>query len=61
MGRGLTYQYPHMHPNHYVAQQYAPLEAKGMPYYTPSEEGFENEIRALRRERGFQDAPDPNR
>ena len=61
LGCGEGYRYAHDYPGHYVAQQYAPLEAKGMPYYTPSEEGFENEIRALRRERGFQDAPDPNR
>lgn len=33
MGRGLTYQYPHMHPNHYVAQQYLPEELKNRHYY----------------------------
>ena len=29
-----------------------------MPYYTPSEQGFEKEIRALRAERGFNDPPE---
>ena len=33
MGRGLTYQYPHQHPNHYVAQQYLPDALQGRQYY----------------------------
>ena len=33
MGRGLTYQYPHLHPNHYVAQQYLPDALQGRQYY----------------------------
>ncbi len=49
VGSGEGYLYPHDFPNHYVAQQYAPIEAKGMPYYEPSEMGFENEIIRLRR------------
>ncbi|MGI6174293.1 MAG: replication-associated recombination protein A [Christensenellales bacterium] len=53
LGSGEGYLYPHNFPNHYVKQQYAPLEAKGMPYYEPSEEGFEKEIRKLRKERGI--------
>ncbi len=61
LGCGEGYRYAHDYPGHFVQQQYAPLEARGMPYYTPSEEGFENDIRALRRDRGFEDAPDPNR
>lgn len=61
LGFGEGYKYAHDYPGHYVEQQYAPLEAQGMPYYTPSEEGFEEEIRALRLERGFVDAPDPNK
>ena len=61
LGCGEGYRYAHDYPGHFVQQQYAPLETRGMPYYTPSEEGFENDIRALRRDRGFEDAPDPNR
>lgn len=33
MGRGLTYQYPHQHANHYVAQQYLPDALQGRQYY----------------------------
>lgn len=33
MGRGLTYQYPHQHLNHYVAQQYLPDALQGRQYY----------------------------
>ena len=58
LGFGAGYKYPHDFPGHYVEQAYAPLEAEGMPYYTPSEQGFEREIRALRAQRGRQDPPD---
>lgn len=60
LGSGDGYLYAHNFPGHYVRQQYAPLEAEGTPYYVPSEQGFENEIRKLRQKRGFQDAPDPS-
>ena len=33
MGRGLTYQYPHPFPNHWVAQQYLPDNVKNSVYY----------------------------
>lgn len=33
LGRGLTYQYPHMFDNHYVAQQYLPDSLKDRRYY----------------------------
>lgn len=58
VGSGEGYKYPHDYAGHFVRQQYAPLEARGMPYYEPSEEGFELEIRAQRELRGFDDAPD---
>ena len=58
LGHGEGYLYPHDFPGHYVPQQYAPLEARGMPYYRPSEQGFEREIRALRKARGIKDGPD---
>jgi len=55
VGSGEGYLYPHEFPGHFVEQQYAPIEAQGMPYYAPSEEGFEKEIRRIRKERGFED------
>ncbi len=61
LGHGEGYRFPHDFPGHYVEQDYAPVEAEGMPYYVPSEEGYENEIRALREQRGFDDDPDPSR
>ena len=33
LGRGLTYQYPHAFPNHWVQQQYLPDEIKDAHYY----------------------------
>ena len=33
LGRGLTYQYPHMYENHWVAQQYLPDNLKDSHYY----------------------------
>ena len=33
LGRGLTYQYPHAFPNHWVQQQYLPDEIKSAHYY----------------------------
>ena len=37
LGRGLTYQYPHNFPNHYVKQQYLPDKLKNKVYYYPGE------------------------
>ncbi|MGI6240164.1 MAG: hypothetical protein ACOYI5_11145, partial [Christensenellales bacterium] len=48
-------------PGHFVKQQYLPDEARGTPYYVPSEQGFETQIREIRETRGFADAPDPGR
>nr|WP_297274972.1 replication-associated recombination protein A [uncultured Agathobaculum sp.] len=33
LGRGLTYQYPHAFPNHWVRQQYLPDQIKDAHYY----------------------------
>ncbi len=33
LGRGLTYQYPHLYENHYIKQQYLPDELKDRQYY----------------------------
>ncbi len=57
-GTGNGYKYAHDFPGHYVQQQYLPDEARGTPYYVPSEQGFEKEIRKIRRERGKMDAPE---
>ncbi len=46
MGRGLTYQYPHSFPNHYVKQQYLPDKIKNKIYYVPGENKNEDAIRA---------------
>ncbi len=50
LGYGADYKYAHDFPGHYVKQQYAPLEAQGMPYYEPGELGFEQEIQKRRQE-----------
>ncbi|MBR7188509.1 MAG: replication-associated recombination protein A [Clostridia bacterium] len=58
LGFGEGYKYPHDYPGHYVEQTYAPEEARDLPYYTPSEQGFEREIRRLRAQRGRIDPPE---
>ena len=55
LGSGQGYKYPHDFPGHYVDQQYAPLEAKGIPYYRPSDQGQEARLREIRRLRGKKD------
>ena len=51
LGSGEGYLYPHDFPGHYVKQQYAPLEAENLPYYAPSDQGAETEIRARKLKR----------
>ncbi len=51
LGSGEGYRYVHDYPGHFIFQQYAPTGAKGMPYYEPSDQGFENEIAKLRQQR----------
>ena len=58
IGSGEGYKYPHDYPGHWLQQQYAPLEADGMPYYVPSEQGFECEIRKIRERRNKTDPKD---
>lgn len=41
LGRGLTYQYPHEFPNHWVKQQYLPDELRDAVYYVPGDNKFE--------------------
>ena len=48
IGSGAGYLYPHAFPGHYVHQEYLPPDAKGLPYYIPSDQGYENDISRLR-------------
>ncbi len=51
LGSGEGYKYVHEYPGHYVKQHYAPLEASGFPYYEPSDQGAEDDVRARKRKR----------
>lgn len=55
IGSGEGYRYPHDYPGHYVPQQYAPVEARGFPYYVPSDQGQEEKLRLRRKQRGIED------
>lgn len=46
LGRGLTYQYPHAYPGHWVAQQYLPDALAGRTYYTYGDNKTEQAARA---------------
>ena len=46
LGRGLTYEYPHVFPNHYVAQQYLPDVLKDRVYYAYGENKMEQAAKA---------------
>ena len=45
LGRGLTYQFPHDFPNHYVKQQYLPDALVGRKYYEYGENKTEQAAR----------------
>jgi putative ATPase len=45
LGHGRGYRYPHDYPGNYVPQQYVPEGAMSGPYYEPSENGQEAEVR----------------
>ena len=51
MGHGKDYQYPHDFPGHYVPQQYLPDGVTGTPFYEPTEQGREAEIKRRMDER----------
>ena len=55
IGAGIGYKYPHDFPGHYVEQRYAPEGVAEKRYYIPSRQGFDNDIRAIRRSRGRDD------
>jgi putative ATPase len=46
LGHGEGYDYPHNHPEGWVAQEYRPDEVAGRRYYEPSGHGHEKEIAA---------------
>ena len=56
LGHGKDYKYPHGYPGNWVEQEYMPDGVKSRPYYEPSDNGHEAEIKArienLRKRRG---------
>ena len=46
LGHGKGYLYAHDYPMHYVKQQYLPDEVADRKFYHPSENGYEQKIRA---------------
>ncbi len=53
LGHGTGYEYPHDHPDGWVAQQYLPTEQAGTVFYEPTRHGAEAEVadRMERRQR----------
>ncbi len=45
-GYGKGYKYVHDYPGHFVEQQNLPAVLKGKRYYSPSDQGYEKEVRA---------------
>jgi putative ATPase len=45
LGHGTGYEYPHDHPEGWVAQQYLPVPQADKRYYEPSDHGNEQEVR----------------
>ncbi|MBN2462231.1 MAG: replication-associated recombination protein A [Dehalococcoidia bacterium] len=46
LGHGKGYKYAHDYPGHFVEQQNLPNLVKGKRYYSPSDQGYEKEVRA---------------
>lgn len=51
LGHGEGYQYPHDFPGHWVEQTYLPEGEWNLPYYEPSDQGEELQIRERDRQR----------
>jgi putative ATPase len=49
--KSAQYKYPHDYGG-YVEQQYLPNSLKDKVYYTPSENGYENEVKEIRKRKG---------
>jgi len=45
MGHGKDYEYPHEFEGHFVPQQYLPKRLLGTYFYSPSEEGYESQVK----------------
>ncbi len=45
LGHGIGYKYAHDYPDHYVAQQYLPDSLVGTTFYSPTEIGYEQNIK----------------
>ena len=45
LGHGQGYVYPHAEDGHHVGQQYLPTALLGTYFYSPSEEGYESQVR----------------
>lgn len=45
LGHGKDYKYPHDFPGSFVEQEYSPDSARSGPYYEPTDNGAESEIR----------------
>mgnify|MGYP000759921165 CR=1 FL=1 len=52
LGHGQGYQYAHDYPNDYVEQQYLPDSLKDRVYYVPQNNGYENEVKEIRKRKG---------
>jgi putative ATPase len=44
LGHGKGYEYPHMHADHFIPQQYLPKELLGTYFYKPSGVGYEVQV-----------------
>jgi len=45
LGSGIGYKYPHDYPGNYIEQEYLPQNLKGVSFYKPTENGFEQVIK----------------
>ena len=45
LGHGEGYVYSHMEPGHHVGQQYLPTALLGTYFYSPSQEGYEAQVK----------------
>src|SRR5712692_1902274 len=45
LGHGEGYVYPHAEPGHHVGQQYLPTALLGTYFYSPSQEGYEAQVK----------------
>ncbi len=53
LGRGMTYQYPHNYPGHFVKQQYLPDDLVGIHFYQPTEMGHEQKMKEYLQKNGM--------